>query len=243
MDLPTSKIQENMILATPSIRSGKRVFRDSTILILEAVEGTKIMYSINDSDEKVYENPIVIKNIATLKMKAIKENTTSKEVSAHFYKIPKGRYVKVKNIWQSQYSAGGEDALIDGLIGGDNFRNGSWQGYYFEDLEAVIDLGKRQKLTKVSANFIQDARSWIWMPEYVEYWGSVDSTYFFPLAKVKNDVSKQDYTVTIKTFKTQFYPKELRYIKVFARNHNICPDNHLGAGGKAYIFVDEIVIE
>jgi len=90
---------------------------------------------------------------------------------------------------------------------------------------------------------VQDARAWIFMPEYVEYWGSTDSIYFFPLGKVVNDVSKENLEVEIKTFETQFYPKEIRYLKVFAMNHNLCPKSHWAAGEKGYIFLDEIEIK
>ncbi|MEN8121858.1 MAG: hypothetical protein ABFS35_16025 [Bacteroidota bacterium] len=34
-----------------------------------------------------------------------------------------------------------------------------------------------------------------------------------------------------------------RYVKVLAKNQNHCPDWHSSAGGKAWLFVDEIVIE
>ena len=38
-------------------------------------------------------------------------------------------------------------------------------------------------------------------------------------------------------------PGELRYVRVTARNVGVCPAWHPGAGGKAWMFSDEIVIE
>ena len=35
----------------------------------------------------------------------------------------------------------------------------------------------------------------------------------------------------------------LKYIKVKVENYGICPDWHLGAGGNAWLFVDELTIE
>jgi hypothetical protein len=35
----------------------------------------------------------------------------------------------------------------------------------------------------------------------------------------------------------------IRYIKIYAENIKTCPDWHPGAGGKAWIFIDEVVIE
>ncbi len=240
-DLPHSKITDDVIVPLPSIRGAKRSFRDSTIITLEAVKGAKIMYSLNNSEEKEYTKPIVIFDETTIKFKAIKDGKESKTLEAKFYKIPEGRSITIKNKWQEQYSAGGNDALIDGLKGTANFRTGAWQGYYYVDLEAIVDLGKPMMLTKVKTNFIQDARSWIWMPEYVEYWGSTDGEYYFPLGKEENDIDKFDYYNThIKSFTASFYPKKIKYIKVFAKNHNICPKGHPGEGEKGYIFADEI---
>jgi len=167
----------------------------------------------------------------------------SKTVESNFYKIPEGRHITLNTKYHPQYSAGGNDALIDGLTSIENFRTGSWQGYRYEDFEAVVDLGKVQKVSKVKMNFIQDARSWIWMPPYVEYMGSVDGKKYMPLGKDINDIDIQDYKIQIKTFEASFYPKNIRYIKVFAKNERICPENHLGEGGQGYIFADEIIIE
>jgi len=33
-----------------------------------------------------------------------------------------------------------------------------------------------------------------------------------------------------------------RYVRVAARNMGVCPDDHTGKGGKAWLFVDEIAI-
>jgi hypothetical protein len=36
---------------------------------------------------------------------------------------------------------------------------------------------------------------------------------------------------------------EARYIKVFAKNYGKIPKWHLGVGGNAYIFTDEIIVK
>jgi hypothetical protein len=242
-DLPNSKITDNIILPLPSIRDANRTFKDNTTITMEASEGSKIVYTINNGKEEEYKKAFPIFESTNIKMYAIKDSERSKTVEAKFYKIPKNRTITIKNKYQAQYSAGGNDALIDGLSGTNNFRTGAWQGYYYEDLEAVIDLGEPQMLTKIETNFIQDARSWIWMPEHVEYWESNDGKYYFPLGKEINNIDKLDYNVQIKMFSASFYPKKIKYIKIFAKNHNICPKGHLGEGGKGYIFADEIIFK
>ena len=46
-----------------------------------------------------------------------------------------------------------------------------------------------------------------------------------------------------KDFKLNVKNLKARYIKIKAENYGICPDWHLGAGGKTWIFVDEITIK
>jgi predicted alpha-1,2-mannosidase len=241
-DLPNSKIEDHLIMASPSIRTGERVFRDSTIITIEAEKGCKIMLKINEGEAIEYQQPLFISAITKLEMWAEKEAQQSPTVTARFYKIPEGREISLTHPWHKQYAAGGNDALIDGITGTNNFRTGAWQGYYFDDLEAVVNLGKAQKVNEIHMNFIQDTRSWIWIPPYVEYWGSQDGKHFFPLGKVENDVPTDKEAVTIKDFHIKIYPKKLKYIKVKAKNGLYCPNWHPGAGLEAFIFADEIII-
>ena len=59
---------------------------------------------------------------------------------------------------------------------------------------------------------------------------------------IKNNVSAKDTEVQIQNFTLNFSTKA-RYIKVIAKNMGICPGWHWGAGKKAWIFADEIVIK
>ena len=241
-DYPNSTITENRILAVPAILSAKRAFRDSTVVTMSSADKSKIYYSLNNSNEILYTEPFTIYNGSSISMYAKTEELKSKIVKAEFYKIPEGRTINIQSTWHKQYSAGGKDALIDGLKGTNNFHTGAWQGYQFEDFNAVIDLGTKQKVEKIGINFVQDARAWIFMPEYIEYYGSTDSLSFFLLAKVKNNISKEYMNVVIENFEATIKPKNIRYLKIFAKNHNICPDSHWAAGEKGYIFLDEITI-
>ena len=47
---------------------------------------------------------------------------------------------------------------------------------------------------------------------------------------------QKDFTLNMKNLKA-------RYIKLKAENYGICPEWHLGAGGKTWVFVDEITIK
>ncbi len=168
--------------------------------------------------------------------------SSSQSVQAAFYKIPKGRKVKVLTAYNPQYTAGGDEGLIDRKRGGDNWKLGLWQGYWGEDMVAVLEIAEGEKVEKVGANFIQDTKSWIFMPSEVEYYVSENGKDFTLLEIVKNDVEQRTEQISQKTFFTS-KPISQRFIKVVAKNIKKNPSWHLSAGEKSWIFSDEIVIE
>ena len=106
-----------------------------------------------------------------------------------------------------------------------------------------VDLGKIETVRSVSTGFLQDQNSWIFMPVEVEYSLSVDGIDFVVVAVVRNDVSPREEGAIIKEFTDRSVDRDARYVKVRAKNRGVCPDWHKGAGGKAWIFIDEIIIE
>jgi hexosaminidase len=95
---------------------------------------------------------------------------------------------------------------------------------------------------KIIVTFLQSAGSWIFMPRFVEYAISNDGEDFNTVASVKNEIPIDYPDAIIKEFRANVPDAKARYIKVSAKNIGVCPPNHPGAGGKAWIFVDEIVV-
>jgi hypothetical protein len=141
------------------------------------------------------------------------------------------------------YSAGGDMALIDGLRGGLDFKTGVWQGYEGVDVDAIVDLGSVRRLGRVSTGFLQDQDSWIFFPEAVEYSVSIDGKSFTPVARSARSVPAREEGARIESISSGPIGKSARYVRVHALNIGLCPTWHEGAGGKAWIFADEIVVE
>ena len=150
--------------------------------------------------------------------------------------------IKILSTYANQYAAAGEKTLIDQLRGGNNYRTGNWQGYR-EDVNVIVDLSETKKINSISLGCHQDVRSWIFFPKQVEYWTSNDDINYEYRGKVLANFSDKiegsfhkDFTLKLKNLKT-------RYIKIKAENYGVCPEWHLGAGGKTWVFVDEITIK
>ena len=190
-----------------------------------------------------YTKPFSVKRTTSLKAVAIiPGREPSFTITAEFIRISRARKIILNTRYAGQYSAGGDLALIDFIRGGENFKTGTWQGYEGVNVNAVIDLGSVQTIRKLSIGCLQDQGAWIFMPVEAEFSISTDGKQYSNLPPVKNTVDEKEEGPVIKEFSVEVKRKSARYIKVKAINRGKCPDWHPGSGKKAWIFVDEIVI-
>lgn len=248
-DIPYSAIRDHLVLPVPYVKTGSRVFRGSTVVELGHVEpGAEIYYTLDGTapnhKSKRYGKPFRLDKTARVKAIAFKKGfPVSTAMSAEFVKITGNRKIKLNSRYAPQYSAGGDMALIDGIRGTYDFRTGTWQGYEGVDLNAVVDLGKTKEIEKISIGFLQDNNAWIFMPLEVRFYLSVDGKSFDHAATVKNDIPHRREGSIIKEFTAAIDKENARYIKIKAKAIGKCPSWHKGAGNKAWIFADEIVIK
>jgi predicted alpha-1,2-mannosidase len=190
-----------------------------------------------------YVGPIRFDNSSTLYAKAVLNGKESFVETAEYNKISAGKKVNIKYPYSNQYTAGGNNALVNTLRGGVNFRTGNWQGYHGVDFDAVIDLGKLQFVKQIGAGFLQDEGSWIFMPEWVSFAISTDGKNFQELGVIANDINPRQSGGIVKEFVLEKVNQEIRYIHIIAKNRGKCPEWHKGAGETAWIFVDEVWME
>ena len=151
----------------------------------------------------------------------------------------------MKTVYANQYNAGGDNALIDGVVGAEDFRTGTWQGYFDTDLVAVVDLGKEKSVESVQVNFLEDQRSWIFLPTEVEYLISANGKSFKSISKVKVNATLANEQVKIKEHQVVLNEENVRYIKIIAKKLGQLPEWHLGSkhNGRSWLFLDEIQIK
>ena len=166
----------------------------------------------------------------------------SKTAKAFYPKTDKSINIRLNTTFADRYAAGGQNALIDGLFGGDDYRSGFWQGYQKQDLVFTVDLGKEKSINYLGLNCLQDQRSWIWFPKEVKFEISSDGINFIEAGVVKNNQADNG-EISIQQRLGLNLEKTARYIKVSAKNYGKCPEWHQGAGGDAWIFTDELIIE
>ncbi len=244
---PVVRIPSESIVIVPTINADSDTFFDSLMVSMShPVEGVKIYYTLDGtmpSDSALlYEKPICLKGNTVIRAAAEQDGRWSNVIDAQYYLIDARHSVKLENKYNEQYEAGGLKALIDHKRGGENFRTGSWQGYYGVDLVATVDLGVPKRINRLAGSFLQEIYSWIWMPTEVEYFVSDDGRNFRSVGKVKNEVPVDADGAFVQEMEVR--PRtEARYVKMVAKTIGTCPEGHVGAGQKAWIFCDELVIE
>ena len=243
---PFSRIDAPAIVPTPVIQAAGQTFRGR--LKVSLIGTGDLHYTIDGTDpgpdSPIFRHPFFIDRDTTVKTVAITPNLQrSLVVTAKYHRIPHDWKITLHSNYSSQYTGGGDFALIDGIRGTRNWSGGGWQGYQGKDLVAVLDLGAVQNVSRVGAGFLQDTGSWIWMPRRVEVELSLDGRTFGPVFSIPNEVPEKQEGVVTREFIKTISPQRARYIRLRAVNYGKIPAWHPGSGGDAWIFADEILIE
>jgi predicted alpha-1,2-mannosidase len=245
-DRPVSAITEELITAVPYIESGDISFSDTTIIALNSIDtDATLFYSINKGKFEPYKKPITISEPIQLSVHAMKDDKISATVTTDFYKYDKNLSVVLEHQYANEYSAGGNDALIDGMKGTADFRSGSWQGTQKVDVIAMVDLGNPKDLKQISTSFLKDQRSWIFYPKSVTFeLYDKNKKLLKTLSHQLPETGKEEITA-VHDVHLKTTTKNVRFVKMKAETYGTLPDWHLGYpdNGKAWVFVDEITLE
>ncbi|HUL72408.1 MAG TPA: GH92 family glycosyl hydrolase [Vicinamibacterales bacterium] len=248
-DRPHSSIPGPTIVAAPFVAEGSRVFRGQTTVTLGDLEpNLDLRYTLDGSpataSSATYATPLTLTNTTTMRVLARRANgEASLPFEVGFHKIPDGRTIRLSARYANQYSAGGDDALIDGLRGSQDFRDGRWQGYRGTDLTATVDLGSVQPVHRVTIGFLRDVTAWIMLPRSVCVWLSVDGDVSKGAPCWDTKTSDRDPAALQKDAEFDFPSgRAARYVHVSVERYGPLPDWHPGKGEEAWFFADEIVI-
>ena len=242
-----SEVEPTLVVA-PVFEPNDAVFSDKMTVQLRQLRpdnGTNICYTTSADGFKkvnVYKKPLVLKESTTVRAWTERGSEKSAEVEASFHKFLQDKTIQLISRYSSQYSAGGDEGLIDGLRGSVNWRLGGWQGYQGQDFEAIIDLKSVKDIHSVSVGFLEDIRSWIYFPKNLMVEVSENGEKYVRFGTFTNPHPDNDYTVKTEDFTVKGLAKA-RYVRVRAENYGVLPAWHLGAGGEAHIFTDEIIVE
>ena len=246
VDLPESSLPIRAVI-NPVVDAPEKAFLEPMPITMKNIMVDATIHfttdgSIPDETSPIYTEPFQINQSSLVQAVAMKDGFYPSYVEkVKYYKLPFEININYHEPYSSQYTAGGNKGLFD-TIRGISTAWGAWQGWFGPDFDATIDLGKVREIQFVTATFLQNAGSWIWLPEFVSFSISKDGKRFKKIEQLTHDIPLREYEPTIINF-TAEADQEIQFIRINANNIETCPEWHPGAGNPAWIFIDEIVIE
>lgn len=234
----------------PDMEMRSFVNRDNNEVALHIVtshRGADIRYTTDGSDpgpgSMQYVKPFRINSSAKVKAVALLDNERAGYIERYFeVHLATGRYVEYRNKYSLKYRAGLNDGLVDGILATNDYLDGKWQGFEGDDLDVLINLKEIRTLYEIELRFLSDAASWIFLPESIAIFISEDGVSYeeFRRSNSPPPFTAIDPNICRYIFECDGVPA--RYVRVVAGNRGVCPEGHPGAGEKAWLFTDEVII-
>jgi hexosaminidase len=178
--------------------------------------------------------------ILTLKTVDVFQNQKTLSVVKQRFTFSKstGKKITLTNPPSNSYPGDGAFTLVNGIIN-EKGRERSHEvlGFSGTDCEAVIDLGKSDTISNVTAHIFSQPSSWIWPPSSFTVQTSMDGINFNAITDVGPPVMNENKV------QLNFPAQVIRFVKVFIKNKGVIPEGNAGAGNKAWLFVSEIQVQ
>ncbi len=210
-----------------------------------AVDGMQINYSIDGSTPTLasprYSQPVQLTQSTRLRAIASSNGVIASDVTQQQFVVHKalGREVTLLTAPSPKYPPrDGAGTLVNGVTGSTSYADGQWVGAEGTDLVVLLDLGGTVDIANVSLTSMNDHPNWVHHSPLVEVFGSTDGDSFQQLGEAADEPAE----TTIVPLSVSFETVTTRYVKVHIHNREI-PAGQSGAGNRAWLFVDEIVID
>jgi hexosaminidase len=214
-----------------------------------ATSDIRIFFTTNSSapnpDGPIYKDSIQIVNHTKIKYQAYFNDTPlypvyDLEFNMH---MGTGKKIELKNKPAKQYSKGGNDVLLNGIIASsDRYSDKEWLGFLDTDIEGTIDLGIADYIDRIKMRFFNYNRDGIFTPREIEIYGSKENSEFKLIGGMKlanfKDSNILDTNIRI------IDKKRYRYVKIIVKNSDFAREFQKDKSEKYnWLFIDEIIIE
>ncbi|MEO3406681.1 family 20 glycosylhydrolase [Mucilaginibacter sp. CAU 1740] len=148
-----------------------------------------------------------------------------------------GKTVTLKNQPQGGYNPGNTFGLVNGVFGSKLYNDGQWYGFSGDDLDAVVDLGSVQSVSQLGINILKYHWQKMWEPTLLTFEVSTDGSNYTEVYR-QTDFPDNGINEVRANIKSQ----QVRYIRVKGVNKGIIPPGEYIPGAKAWLMVDEIIV-
>ncbi len=224
----------------------------ATLVSLKTIFNDRDIYytidgSTPDKNSKVYTGPFAIERSCIVKATCFEDNR-DKIISEKYilYHKGMGHFRKLNTVagnYRPEYSGGSEDALLNGAVGTNNYKDGNWQGFYGNDCDLELDFGKKEKLNSLKINFNTNPYDWILLPKKMSVYVSNNGTNYtlFKTFDISEDVDTSKTNIVTKTF--DISGLNSRYVRIVVETPGLIPEGLPGYNNPSWMFMDEIIFE
>ena len=222
-----------------------------TLVSLKTIFGDRdIYYTIDgsepDKNSEIYKEPFAIERSCIVKARCFEDNR-DKIISEKYilYHKGMGHFKKLNTVagnYRPEYSGGSEDALLNGAVGSNNYKDGNWQGFYGTDCDIELDFGKKESLNSLKINFITNPYDWILMPKRMSVYYSDNGIHYqlFRSYDIYEEVPTSRSTIVTKAIDIKGLSS--RFVRIMIENPGFIPKGLPGYNNPSWMFLDEIIV-
>jgi len=248
---------DSLMVPMPEIKAmmaGKEDFRmfnrPLTISMTCADPDAEIRYTTDGSEptmkSPVYNKSFIILKTTTVKAKAFKKGSIPSFVTLRQFNRLNIKTTTFVNPPAERYGKEADIALMDGKKGvaGDYYND--WLGFEGVDMEATIELAVPTDISTVKVGLCHEPNDWVMWPKSVWVSFSKDGKEFtdWQLAELPVfDRPDKMHGFGRVEARARVNEKRAKFVRVKVENYGTLPEWHPYAGQKAWIMVDEVVVE
>lgn len=243
-----AKNNKNGFVTEPEISLKSGLYADfGLVKFLVNDPKVKIRFTLNgdDPDENslIYTDPILLQNTKQIKVATFRDTFKSRVKTLDYRIVSQVQQIDLNYPPSEKYAGEGPATLINLETASSDFKDGMWLGFRGDNLEANLTFEKVTPMQQISLGVLNNPASWIFPPTEVKIYAAVNPDYFQEVGSLDKDqintrLKNGHRELLVKTKSIQ-----AKYLKIIAKNEGVCPPGHSGEGQKAWLFVDEIIIE
>ncbi len=151
-----------------------------------------------------------------------------------------GKTVSASPVPSEKYSKGDISYLSNGVQGASDYKV-HWLAWEAQDFSLVLDLSSLQTVDSILISSLYDPKSWIFHPKALVCSVSKDGKKYDAIGKQFVEGDQRTEPVT-RTFIFTASKQAIRFIRFDIQGTKANPRWHPSAGGKSWVFMDEIVV-
>ncbi|UCS91882.1 chitobiase/beta-hexosaminidase C-terminal domain-containing protein [Echinicola marina] len=237
-------------LNPPQIKYSKVIFdQKEKVEIKHGISSVEVFYTLDGSEPDSinslkYESPIIIDQTSNLKARAFATGWTKSNLTeAYFYKSGiRPENVDLKTSPSGQYQGKGKETLFDLEKGDSNYASGDWLGFKDEPMILELSIPEGGNAGNIAFSFIYHEQAHIFPPVKILVQGKMGEGAWKTIIEDSPKVPEKRRASRMKQVSYPLDGAHYDHLRIEIHPNQHLPSWHRSAGGKGWVFIDEVVI-